>query len=157
MLMFLPFGDWSEDGHCKYELLQIEAPSMEHLLNAENKIKEKYGEDFFEHFANEYEDSSLGQEVIEALLDIDYDFPSVGEPFFQGIKNYSFQEYIEKYSDDIKGYDLFNLEDIQDMFIKLLNAYGAEITFVPKEKQVPMICNWTCGGFKTVGYGCFWG
>lgn len=143
MKMFLPFGDWSKDGHCKYNTMEIEAPSMEHLLNAENKIKAKYGEDFFKHFATEYEDASIGDDVIQALLDIDYDFPNEYE-----YCDYTFKEYIEQGNS-------FELEYIQDMFIKLLNAYGAKITVIPKEKCIPMICNWTCEGFETVGYGCF--
>lgn len=143
MKMLLPFGDWSEDGHCKYDLIEIEAPSMEHLLNAENKIKAKYGKDFFKHFATEYKDASIGDDVIQALLDIDYDFPNEYEYY-----DYTFKECIEQENN-------FELEYIQDMFIKLLNAYGAEITAAPKEKRTPMICNWTCEGFETVGYGCF--
>ena len=47
MKIYLPFGDWSGDGHKQYDKVLIEAPSMEHLLNAQKKIKEKYGEDFF--------------------------------------------------------------------------------------------------------------
>nr|DAJ96727.1 MAG TPA: hypothetical protein [Caudoviricetes sp.] len=144
MKMLLPFGDWSEDGHCKYDLIEIEAPSMEHLLNAENKIKAKYGKDFFEHFATEYKDASIGDDVIQALFDIDYDFPNKDE-----YCDYTFKECIEQDNNN------FEIEYIQDMFIKLLNAYGAEITVMPKEKRPPMICNWTCKGFKTVGYGCF--
>ena len=144
MKMLLPFGDWSEDGHCKYDLIEIEAPSMEHLLNAENKIKAKYGKDFFEHFATEYKDASIGDDVIQALFDIDYDFPNKDV-----YCDYTFKECIEQDNNN------FEIEYIQDMFIKLLNAYGAEITVIPKEKRPPMICNWTCEGFKTVGYGCF--
>ena len=89
MLMFLPFGDWSDDGHGEHEF--------------------------------------------------DYN-------------DYSFEECIENGFND---YDGFEPEDIKDMFIQLLNAFGAEITVLPKEKQIPMICNWTCEGFETVGYGCW--
>lgn len=154
MKMLLPFGDWSEDGHRHYTKLQIEAPSMEHLYNAQIKIKEKYGKNFFEHFANEYEDCSLGKEVVEALLDIDYDFPKEGDPLFTGFKSdYHFKEYVNEFEQE--DHD-FELTDIQDMFIKLLNAFGAEITIIPEDEQIPMICNWTCRGFETVGYGCFY-
>ena len=34
MKMYLPFGDWSNDGHGRYEKVLIDAPSMEHLLKA---------------------------------------------------------------------------------------------------------------------------
>jgi hypothetical protein len=45
---------------------------------------------------------------------------------------------------------------IMDVFIWLLNWQGAEITRLDSKDDIPMICNWTCSGFETVGYGCFW-
>lgn len=35
MKFYIPFGDWSDDGHGKYENLLVEAPSMEGLLMAQ--------------------------------------------------------------------------------------------------------------------------
>ena len=42
MKMYLPFGDWSDDGHGKYDKLLIDAPDMSSLLEAQTKLKEKY-------------------------------------------------------------------------------------------------------------------
>lgn len=127
MKFYIPFGDWSKDGHRQYEKVLVEAPSMEGLLEAEKKIKEKYGEYFFEGFANRYEDCNLSDSVKQAL----------NENCHCGLT-------LED--------DWFSLDDIIKYFIDLLNAFNANITRI---KEYPMICNWTCPGFEDVGYGCF--
>ena len=38
MKMYIPFGDWSDDGHGKYEKILIDAPSMESLRDAQKRI-----------------------------------------------------------------------------------------------------------------------
>ena len=43
MKMYIPFGDWSDDGHGKYERVLVEAPSMQSLLDAQKRIYTKYG------------------------------------------------------------------------------------------------------------------
>ena len=48
------------------------------------------------------------------------------------------------------------LDLVIDAFIWLLNDNGAFITRLDAEEEIPMICNWTCNGFETVGYGCFY-
>ena len=154
MKMYLPFGDWSGDGHKQWDKVLIEAPSMEHLLNAQNKIKEKYGEDFFDGFATEWEEPTLTGKIWNALI----------------VEGYSINKLIEK--DDVNDWSGLNwyefatkhlptnpslgLEFIIHAFIWLLNKFGAQITVLDDTEDIPMICNWTCPGFKTVGYGCFY-
>ncbi len=130
MQFYIPFGDWSDDGHGKYTKVLVEAPSMELLLEAENKIKDKYGKDFFEGFADEYEAPYLSETVKEALKE------NCGSVI----------------SDETLNSEYLSVEEVADCFILLLNAFGANITKLP---DYPMICNWTCKGFETVGYGCF--
>ena len=130
MKFYIPFGDWSDDGHCKYVSVLVEAPSMELLLEAEKKIKEKYGDDFFEGFANEYEEPFLSEDVKNALKE------NCGSLI----------------SDETLNSEYLSVDEVADCFISLLNTFGANITRVP---DYPMICNWTCQGFETVGYGCF--
>lgn len=131
MKFYIPFGDWSDDGHGKYEKVLVEAPSMEGLLEAEKKIKAKYGDNFFDEFANEYEDSHISENVKRALEENCPEFTLNGDEY---------------------GYEL---NEIIDFFIALLNVFGANIT-KSEENDYPMICNWTCRGFETVGYGCFY-
>ena len=72
MKMYLPFGDWSNDSHGRYEKVLIDAPSMEHLLKAQERIKEKYGKWFFEGMANDYEEPYLSNWIWQALIDTNY-------------------------------------------------------------------------------------
>ena len=149
MKMYLPFGDWSKDGHKQWDKVLIDAPSMEHLLEAQKKIKEKYGDDFFDYFAHDYEDAGLGIKVWRALEDAQYPVERLKEKDecndWTGIVDFS----------ECYGYS-FNIEVIIDTFIWLLNWHGAQITRLEESEEIPIICNWTCPGFKTVGYGCYW-
>ena len=49
-----------------------------------------------------------------------------------------------------------SLAFVVQAFIWLLNQYGANILFLPEDQDIPQINNWTCPGFETVGYGCFY-
>lgn len=148
MKFYIPFGDWSDDGHGKYENLLVEAPSMEGLLKAQEKIKERYGKDFFSHIADEYEDSSIGDDVYEALKDTGYSLKRFLK--VQGIDQDLFSSWREYKNDEASSY--ISLRAIQDIFVWLLNAYGAKIEVM---EEIPQINNWTCRGFEAVGYGCF--
>lgn len=151
MKMYLPFGDWSDDGHGKYKKVLIEAPSMEHLLKAQIRIKEKYGEYFFQGMAHDYEESNFTPDVWQALIDTDYPIDRfvVVEDTNEWDGMTSLQEVLA-----VDPNPYLSLDFVIDAFIWLLNAYGAEI--IPSDEDIPMICNWTCHGFQTVGYGCFW-
>lgn len=151
MKMYLPFGDWSDDGHGKYKNVLIEAPSMEHLLNAQTRIKEKYGRYFFQGMAHDYEESNFTPEVWQALLDTNYPIDRfvVVEDTNEWDGMTSMEEVLAADPNPC-----LSLNFVIDAFIWLLNAYGAEI--VPSDEDIPTICNWTCHGFETVGYGCFW-
>lgn len=148
--MYLPFGDWSNDGHGHYEKILIDAPSMEHLLKAQEKIKEKCGKYFFEGMANRYEEPCLAPWVWKELINTNYPIERLAEKE----NNNDWNGYINLLQALERDYNPYvGLEFVIDAFIWLLNAYGAEITVI--DEDIPMICNWTCHGFKTVGYGCF--
>lgn len=152
MKMYLPFGDWSGDGHGRYEKCLIDAPSMEHLLNIQKQIKIKYGQSFFEDMAGDYEKPFLSEQNWQALIDTNYPIERFQKK--ENINNWddysSLQEVLKE--DDCP---MVSLDFVIDAFIWLLNAFGAEIIMCEEENPIPMICNWTCPGFKTVGYGCF--
>lgn len=152
MKMYLPFGDWSNDGHGRCNKVLIEAPSMEHLLNAQKRIKEKYGEDFFHGFAEDYNEPYLSSIVWQALIETEYPIERFihieDSNDWDGIK--SLQEAL-----NVDECPCVNLAFVEDAFIWLLNAFDAQI--VPySHDYIPTICNWTCHGFETVGYGCFY-
>lgn len=153
MLMYLPFGDWSEDGHRQSHNVLIEAPSMEHLLNAEKKIKADYGRYFFEDFANEYENPTLTDRVWTALVVTSYPI----ERLQRYEENNDWSDITDlRQVREIDPNPIVSLEFVEDAFVWLLNAYGAEIRICEREEYIPTICNWTCDGFETVGYGCFY-
>lgn len=146
MKMYLPFGDWSGDGHREAEKILIEAPSMEHLLNAQIKIKEKYGKDFFDTFAQDWQHSAISSINIQALVDAGITLKDIFDDLPPDDDS-----TLEDWFEEENGY--LEIDIIIDLFILLLNAYGAEIQIC--DKDIPMICNWTCPGFQTVGYGCY--
>lgn len=153
MKMYLPFGDWSDDGHGKWDKLLIDAPSMEHLLNAQKKIKAIYGDYFFNGMADHYEEPHFSEDVWQALKDSNYPIERMKE-------TEDWNDWRECNSiDEVLAVDdcpSLSLNFIVDAFIWLLNWQGAEITRLDSKDDIPMICNWTCSGFETVGYGCFW-
>ena len=152
MKMYLPFGDWSNDGHGRYEKILIDAPSMEHLHKAQEAIMEKRGKYFFEGMADEYDDPTFASWVWEELINTNYPI----ERLVEKEDNNEWDKYDSLYEAlQVDSNPYVGLNFVIDAFIWLLNAYGAEITIV--DKDIPMICNWTCHGFKTVGYGCFYG
>lgn len=153
MKMYLPFGDWSDDGHGKWDKVLIDAPSMEHLLNAQKKIKAIYGEHFFDGMADQYEEPHFSEDIWQALKDSNYPIERMWE-------TEDWNDWSECNSiDEVLAVDAcpsLSLSFIMDAFIWLLNWQGAEITRLDAKDDIPMICNWTCNGFETVGYGCFW-
>lgn len=153
MKMYLPFGDWSDDGHGKWDKVLIDAPSMEHLLNAQKKIKAIYGDHFFDGMADQYEEPHFSEDVWQALKDSNYPIERMWET--EDWNDWSDCNSIDEVlaADE---YPSLSISFIMDVFIWLLNWQGAEITRLDSKDDIPMICNWTCNGFETVGYGCFW-
>lgn len=153
MKMYLPFGDWSDDGHGKWDKLLIDAPSMEHLLNAQKKIKAIYGDHFFNGMADQYEEPHFSEDVWQALKDSNYPIERMWET--EDWNDWSNCNSIDEVlaTDECPS---LSISFIMDVFIWLLNWQGAEITRLDSKDDIPMICNWTCNGFETVGYGCFW-
>lgn len=156
MKMFLPFGDWSDDGHGKYEKILIDAPSMEHLLEAQKKITQDYDRFFWQGFAEEYEDPTITEDIMDALVKTNYPVENF-KKYMDDIRYEDYNTLEEAFGSDEFSEDCFvTLDFVIDAFIWLLNAYGAEITRLDELDPIPMICNWTCRGFETVGYGCFY-
>ena len=156
MKAYLPFGDWSGDGHSHYEDVLVDIKSMDDLLTAQKKIKEKYGENFFNNYANTYDHPKLSKECWQALIDhnISIDILEDSEMIdLEDIDNdtiCNINDFLRKYPDPY-----VSLEFVEYSFIWLLNQYGANITFLPEDEDIPQINNWTCPGFQTAGYGCF--
>ena len=160
MKFFIPFGDWSNDGHGRYKTVLVEAPSMEHLLKAQIKIKEKYGEYFFSSFANDYDEPYISEKIWQALIDTNYPierFQETQDDIAWDKCNSIAEVVASTESEDFEDNNIpLTLDTVIDTFIWLLNAFGAEIRVCEEHEKIPMICNWTCRGFEDVGYGCFY-
>ena len=153
MKMYIPFGDWSDDGHGKYDKVLVDAPSMKALYDAQKCLCARYGNDFFDGYADRYEESNLSPVIWQALKDTNYPIERMIQ--IEDVNNWEGMTSI----DDVLEYDPnpnVCLEFVEDTFIWLLNAFNAEIVRLDAGEDIPMICNWTCPGFETVGYGCFW-
>lgn len=152
MKMFLPFGDWSQDGHGRACNILIEAPSMNHLLQAEIKIKDKYGKFFFENYAQSYDSPYFCDENWQALIDTKYPIERVRE--HEDCNDWNDVNSLAEFISEIDCNPSVSLGFVIDSFIWLLNAFGAEIRICDQTETIPTICNWSCPGFQTVGYGC---
>lgn len=141
------------DGHKQYEKVLIEAPSMEQLLEAQNKIKAKYTENFFEGFATEWESPTLTGRIWNALIVEGYPIERMIER--EACNDWSGLDWYEFALKHLPTNPYVSIEFVIDAFIWLLNKFGAEIICLDETEDIPMICNWTCQGFETVGYGCF--
>lgn len=166
MKFYIPFGDWSNDGHGRYKNLLVEANSMVDVVFAQKKIKEKYGKDFFYHFANIYQEPRISEEILQALCDTDY---SVKE-FYLSLMCYdydeeyqwdeikvekadpqTFKEFVELIEWNSESCINLPLETIISMFIHLLNAFGAGIKVCQDYPNIAKVSM----DFQGVGYGCF--
>ena len=45
MIMRVPFGDWSDDGHKQKRDIWVSVPTWDSISNAQARIKEQYGDD----------------------------------------------------------------------------------------------------------------
>ena len=153
MKAYLPFGDWSADGHGRYINVLVNIFSMNDLLEAEKDIKTIYGKYFFGDFANESDTPRLSEECWQALIDnqmpvsilINYDENND----WRGVE--SIKQALE-----LDESPSVSLAFVIQAFIWLLNQYGANILLLPEDQEIPQINSLTCPGFETVGYGCFY-
>ncbi len=152
MQFYIPFGDWSRDGHGQDEEILVEAESMEKLLEAEKQIKKEYGEDFFQGYAADYDIPKLSSVCWQALIDNNYPIEQFKENIYLNEEEDKIVNSVEDYLNKIDSDPYVDLDFVIDSFIWLLNQYKAGIEIIDAP---PQINNWTCGGFETVGYGCF--
>ena len=153
MKMYIPFGDWSNDGHGRYDKVLIDAPSMDSLHEAQKLICAKYGKNFFNGYAKEYEEPELSEIIWQALIDTKYPIERMVQ--LEEVNDWEGMSSLEEALAADPNPSVC-LEFVEDTFIWLLNAFGAEIIKLEEREAIPVICNWTCPGFQTVGYGCFY-
>lgn len=139
--IYIPFGDWANDGHGRYEKVMVLARSEENLRQAVDNIREKYGERIFDGIASNYQDGSISEEVYKILVDNHYDFENLTttEDCLSPLGGW--QNYVKE------GFGLM-LETVQNIYFFLLRLGGA--IFEVSQEEIPLFT------YESVGYGCFY-
>lgn len=143
--IYIPFGDWANDDHGRYEKVIVLARSEENLWQAVDNIKEKYGQYIFEGLANQYQDSSISEDIYKILIDNQYDFSKI--PELEDIPE-DREEYYKPYEEHVKNSSALPLKTIQDIYFFLLRLGGA--IFEISQEEIPLFT------YESVGYGCFY-
>jgi len=155
MIAYLPFGDWSYDGHGRCDYVPVAITSFEQISEAQNRIREKYDKYFFSDFANEAWEPYFSEDVWNALLE--------NEMPIELLKEYEENNSWDDINslDDLRAYlkedprPCLSIGFVEQAFIWLLNKFGAKITILPDKNLIPCITMYTCPGFENVGYGCW--
>ena len=138
MKFYISFDNWSHNECERSENILVEAESMDKLKEAINKIKAKYGKDFFYDFANAYQESKITEKILQALCDTNYSYKEFwlslmenntdwDEDWIKESEIQTFKDFVEFIKWDNKTHTNLPSETITSMFIHLLNAFGANI------------------------------
>lgn len=142
MKYYLPFGDWSDDGHGYWKQVLIDG-DKDTILKAEKAISDEYGDSFWRGFADEYQKPTLSKLVWEALIRVNYPIERLVQfdewNDWEGVPDL-------KTAFKIDADAHFNIDVIIDMYIWLMNVYGANIKVC---SEIPMLYT------KAPGYGCW--
>ena len=143
MILRLVFGDFYCDGHGKWVEKWVSCPDLKCIEAAKDAVKEHYGKNFFKGFANEYEEPYLSYDVCEALEESGYELERV---FLLNDARSSDWPEIKTFTDIANAEFCVDITSIVDMYIHLLNYYGAHL--IPIGSPFNIIDS-------EVGYGCF--
>ena len=145
MKAYLLFGDPFKDGHGQYKMVLIELSRLSVVFEAEQRIKEKYGQWFFSGFAKDYNQPFLSEDIWKALIETEYPIERfrVKQDSIDWEDVNSLAEAIA-----INPNPSITLDFCIDAYIWLVNAFGAGI--VVCDEDVPTI---SC---SCPGYGCFY-
>lgn len=147
MQIYLPFGDWSGDGHNQYVMRLVDAPSKNYILNARDAIDKKYP-GIWSGFAQDYNNPFLSEDVWRALIENGYSLEYLKSIDDNGVFN---NENINTWDDVLSLEEderFITIDIVIDSAIFLLNKYGAKITVL--DNNTPVL-HW-----ESPGYGCFY-
>lgn len=144
MKAYLPFGDPSNDGHGQCKMVLVEVPHLTAVSEAEQRIKEKYGQWFFSGFAEDCNEPFLSEDIWKALIETDYPIER-----FRVKEDSNDWEDVNSLAEAIAidPNPSITLDFCIDAYIWLVNAFGAEVMVC--DEDVPTI---SC---SSPGYGCF--
>lgn len=160
--MYLVLGDWSDDGHGKYDkVLLLSNKSVEEIQNAYKASCKLTGLQF--NINEDYTGRNLGyQEAGKYQIACEYEGSTPSEEAVEILKSFNvpmdvFEEYDEE--DDEKDYCLH-----QDSFVKLwvwfVKLSLPDDTVLEQSKDVDQIPNingfWDKNLNQQFGYGLYW-
>ena len=158
MITRVPFGDWSEDGHKVHADVWVSVPEWDSIPKAQEKIKQKYGQDFFKTMSHEYDEYTLSSIHWQALYDAGFDGTDLLHENLAGHIEFNDDEancpadadldFVEEVINHPERWDVYP-EALIRMFFKLVNKYGAGADRLP---NCPFPYN---PNIETVGYGAF--
>ena len=148
---YFHFGDYYGDGHRQYVTVCLESPkTRQEIQEIINKIDFKHPafNNWYGGLANEYEAPHIGNVAWDEIIKLGYPYEKLGIL----LDDLEFDNYTGW--DDLKEkYDLreiyINIDFIMDVFLFVMNYYGAELTEVVEDNS-----NHFDFGY---GYGCFYG
>lgn len=142
MKMYLPFRDWSDDGHGYYQKVLIDAPSMDCVRNAKRRMEFEYGEQLWDGYANDCDNPFITNTIQKLLIRTNYPLEKFTE--YQNDDRFNnFKDLNECFNSDFWNNEYcchITLNTYIDTFIWLLNAHGARIKRLTNEDDIPMIC-----------------
>lgn len=148
---YFHFGDYYGDGHGQHMTICLESPKTPKEIQAIiNKIDELHPafEDWKDNgLAIQYDEPHIGNKSWEEIIKLGYPYERLGIM----LDDLAFDEY-EGWDDLKSKYDLstiyVNIDFIMEVFVFIMNYYGAELTEVVEDKS-----NHFDFGY---GYGCFY-
>jgi hypothetical protein len=148
-LVGIPLGDWSDDGHGKFETFHLLIPvQFTQEILSENYLKNKELFGFgLKDFANDYEDGRISMSDIEKLQEHGFEFSEASK----GILKKDEDAYSTDFSRDNPWLNTKAMLEIVVFFI----GYGLEdFTARVKEPDFYLFGQWA-GPESMIGYGLF--
>ena len=154
MIMRVPFGDWSKDGHGESNDIWVNSPAWDTIPKAQEDIKAQYGEDFFKTFCEE-NDSYLNSIHWEAIYEAGYDTWNLIQDTHRGCIIYNGEKELDANDFDfteevIKHPEVWELtiDAVIDLFFILINEHSKGVEII----ENPFPYNYD---IETVGYSAY--
>ena len=147
---YFHFGDYYGDGHRQYTTICCQSPkTREEIQEIINKIEFQHPafNNWDSGLANQYDEPHIGNVAWDEIIKLGYPYEKLGIL----LEDLEFDNYTGW--DDLKArYELkeiyINIDFIMDVFLFVMNYYGAELTEVVEDNSNHFDFDY--------GYGCFY-
>ncbi len=153
MIMRVPFGDWSKDGHGIYREVWVSVPTWDSIPKAQAYVKDHYGEDFFRTMSNNYDELFLEKIHWEAAYEAGFDLEHFRSHYRQeticwnGLNNEpDLVDFTKDIIDCAEDWNVY-IDALIEIFFMIINEHGANATIL---NYNPFPYNYN---IEDVGYG----